>query len=110
MIAFRYKDSRNKECDGEIQILSDDDPMEMDVHANGWSFHVIAGTHQYGSRFLCIPNWSIGSELSRLSDEFWNEERLRKHTTLHPDNVRAIVKALTVADRWIADYHGEECC
>ena len=109
MITFRYKDSRERDCEGEICILSDDDPMEMEITANGWSFHVIAGTQQYGNRFLCIPNWSIGSELSRLNDEFWNEERLLGHTTLDPDNVKAVVRALSVADKWITEYHREEC-
>lgn len=109
MISFHYKDSKGNKCSGEIQLLSDDDPLEMEVIANGWSFHVIAGTQCYGSRFLCIPNWSIGSELARLNDEFWNEERLLDHTTLHPDNVRAIVKALSTADEWVNKYHAEEC-
>ena len=109
MISFHYKDIRGKICSGEIRILSDDDPLEIEVEANGWTFHVIAGTQSYGGRFLCIPNWSVGSELARLNDEFWNEERLLEHTILHPDNVRAVVRALATADEWIARYHTEEC-
>lgn len=109
MITFHYKDSKNKNCVGEICLLSDDDPLEMKIDANGWTFHTIVGTQCCGSRFLCIPNWSIGSELSRLNDEFWNEERLLAYTTLHPDNVKAVVRAIAVANEWINRYHAEEC-
>ena len=109
MIPFHYKDIRGKSCAGEIRLLSDGDPLEMEVEANGWTFHVIAGTQFYGSRFLCIPNWDIGSELAGLNDEFWNEERLLGHTTLQPDNVRAVVKALAVADEWVNRYQTDEC-
>lgn len=108
-MTFRYRDSNDRVCDGEIKILSDDDPIEMDVEANGWNFYVIAGTKHYGDRFICIPNWSIGSELARFDDEFWNEERLLNYTDLHLDNIRAVVKALAVAGRWISKNHKEEC-
>lgn len=94
MIPFHYENIKGKKCFGEIRLLSDDDPLELEVEANGWTFHVIAGTQSYGSRFLCIPNWNVGSELAKLNDELWNEERLFEHTTLHPDNVRAVVRAL----------------
>ena len=109
MITFHYIDTHGKNCTGEISILYDGDPLEIEVEANGWTFHVIAGTEFYGNRFLCIPNWDIGSGLARINDEFWNEERLLGHTTLHPDNVRAIVKALAVADEWIRKYEADGC-
>ena len=108
MITFTYRDSNNRECTGEICILADYDPIEMDIEANGWNFHTIVGTHRDGN-YICIPNWSIGSELARLTDVFWNEERLRNNTALHPDNAKAIARAIAEADKWIDRYHKEEC-
>lgn len=107
MIPFCYLDSQKKEQSGGIELLSDSEPIEMDVEANGWTFHVVVGEHQNG-RYICIPNWNIGTELSRLNDEFWNRERLCNYTELHPDNVEAVVRAIAVADEWIKKYH-EEC-
>ncbi|MBP3295971.1 MAG: hypothetical protein J6M27_05270 [Lachnospiraceae bacterium] len=107
MIAFHYKDSQEQRCYGEIEILSGREPLELEVNANGWMFHVITGKHDHGGRYLCIPNWNIGSELAKLNDEFWNEERLLGYTALHPDNVRAVVKALAVTDRWMKDKESE---
>lgn len=108
MIPFHYLDSHSNEQAGKIRILSDFDPIEMDVEANGWSFHVLVGEHQYG-RYICIPNWNIGSEYSNVDDEFWNSERLKQYTELHPDNVAAIVRAVAVAGEWIYKYHRDEC-
>ena len=46
-----------------------------DIEADGNWFHVIIGDHAYG-KYICIPNWNIGTELAGLSDHFWNSERL----------------------------------
>ena len=108
MITFTYNDSRNRECSGEICILTDYDPIEMDIEANGWTFHTIVGEHRDGN-YICIPNWNIGSELAGLRDMFWNEERLKKYTNLNQDNAKAIARAIAEADRWIEKYHKEEC-
>lgn len=108
MIPFHYTDSMNEKKTGEIRLLSDNDPMEMDIEANSLVFHVLVGEHRYG-RYICIPNWNIGTEYSRLCDEFWNGERLRNNTELHPDNITAVVRAVSTADEWIRRYHREEC-
>ena len=108
MIAFTYNDSNNRECFGEICVLTDYDPIEMDIEANGWTFHTIVGEHRAGN-YICIPNWNIGSELAGLRDVFWNEERLIKYTNLNQDNAKAIARAIAEADRWIEKYHKEEC-
>lgn len=52
--------------------------LEADVEGKGSAMHVIIGTYQYG-RYLCIPGWGIGSELSGLDDSFWNREQLERH-------------------------------
>ena len=107
MIPYHYLDSHNKEQSGKIRLLSDCDPLEMDVEANGWLFHVLIGEYQYG-RYICIPNWNIGSEYATFDDEFWNRERLN-NTGLHPDNVSAIVRAVAVAGKWLYKYQRDEC-
>ena len=98
MIAFTYNDSSNRECSGEICILTDYDPIEMDIEANGWTFHTIVGEHRDGN-YICIPNWNIGSELAGLRDVFWNEERLKKYTNLNQVNAMMPHKPLQTYDR-----------
>lgn len=49
---------------------------EYDIQTKGSRYHVIIGRHQYGS-YISIPDWNISSELSYLSDRFWNLERLQ---------------------------------
>lgn len=90
MTTFHYRDSRNEERTGSLRILSDNDPVEIEVQANGWTFHVLTGEHTYG-RYICIPNWDIGTEFAGPDEMYWNNERLRSHTGLHPDNVAAVV-------------------
>ena len=43
--------------------------------ARGSNFHLLVGHHAYGN-YIGIPKWDIGTELSALSDSFWNLERL----------------------------------
>ena len=108
MITFCYRDSKNKRCIGEIFILSNYDLMEMEIEANGWTFHVVVGRLDQGN-FICIPNWNIGGELAGPSDVHWNEERLLQTTILHPDNVKAVVSGIAEAARWIEKYHTDVC-
>lgn len=42
---------------------------------------MLVGKHAYG-KYLCIPNWGIGTEIASLSDCFWNRERLEQN---YPD-------------------------
>lgn len=51
-------------------------PYEVEVSARGSSFHLIVGCHSYGN-YICIPDWNVGTELSALSDLFWNLEHLK---------------------------------
>lgn len=61
---------------GEIMpIRLDSESYEVEVSARGSYFHLLVGHHAYGN-YICIPNWNIGTELSSLSDSFWNLERL----------------------------------
>lgn len=58
-----------------IPIRLEQEPIEVEVTARGSYFHLVVGHHAYGN-YICIPNWDIGTELSSLSDSFWNQERL----------------------------------
>jgi hypothetical protein len=78
---------------GLIDIIEQNPTIEAEIQANGWSFHVIIGTHMNGN-YICIPNWNIGSELGRLEDTFWNKERLEKYTSLGEENSKIIAAAL----------------
>ncbi|WP_128868020.1 hypothetical protein [Blautia wexlerae] len=50
--------------------------------------------HAYG-KYLCIPNWGIGTEISSLSDCFWNRERLEQdYPKLSKVDIISIVKTL----------------
>jgi len=59
------------------QILQHDGVIEMDVTGKGSAMHVIIGEYKYG-RYLCMPDWGIGSPLGELDDRFWNWEQLEK--------------------------------
>ena len=93
MITFTYEEPSGGKSNGTIQFVKKDNLIEAEIVANGWTFHVIVGRHKYGN-FICIPNWNIGSELAKLSDYFWNYERLRNYTTLETGNASVIASAL----------------
>ena len=104
MINFRYHNSVGEECYGEINLYTNCDPLEMDIYANNWRFHTIVGRQESGN-YICIPNWSIGSELVLLQDEFWNCERLCNYTSLEKDNAIAITRALSAIDKWLKSHN-----
>ena len=92
MILFKYQNGDRIKT-GQISIIHASFPIEADIHANGWNFHIIVGKHKDGN-YICIPNWSIGSELAGLDDTFWNSERLRNYTCLDETNSNIIASAL----------------
>ena len=107
MISFMYRLADGEERVGTVMQVLRENPLELDIEADGRMFHTIVGKHQNGN-YICIPNWDVGSELSSLGDEFWNSERLRNHTLLNEDNVAAIVRAISETDKWIKQQK-EEC-
>jgi hypothetical protein len=92
MLKFKYKNGKSIQA-GTIHIFSYSFPIEAEIEANGWSFYVIVGKHKNG-HYICIPNWSVGSELAALDDRFWNNERLVQHTKLGRLNSSIIATAL----------------
>ena len=86
---------------GEIRLLRSADPYEMEVAARGSRFHILFGKHQYGN-YICIPNWGIGTELSGLSDSFWNLGRLSNtYPELSLVDAVSIVDALAAIEEYI---------
>ena len=92
MIQFKYKNGSSVK-NGTIKIISSSFPIEADIEADGCNFHVIIGKHANGN-YICIPNWSIGSELAGFEDTFWNSERLSNYTSLGKLNSSIIATAL----------------
>ena len=66
---------------------------DITVEARGFSFHLIFGNKVNG-KFLCIPNWNVGCELSELRDRKWNTESLLKTESLAYGECTAIAWAL----------------
>ena len=57
-------DSNEKNWTGHIRPLNIN-RNEFEVTARGSTFHLLVGKHAYG-KYLCIPNWGIGTEISSL--------------------------------------------
>ena len=73
----------------------------FEVTARGSTFHLMVGKHTYG-RYLCIPNWGIGTEIASLSDCFWNRERLEQdYPELSKVDIISIVKALEALSSYV---------
>jgi hypothetical protein len=84
---------------GTLDIIKAGNPCEAELTARGTRFHLITGKHAYGN-YLCIPNWNVGTELAALTDNFWNEERLRTCSQLKKVDACTVVAALNI----LADY------
>lgn len=103
-MGFSYKcsdpDGNGDTWTGYIRLLSIC-KNEFEVTARGSPFHLMIGKHSYG-KYLCIPNWKIGTEISSLSDCFWNRERLEQdYPELSKVDIISIVKVLEALRRYI---------
>ena len=84
-----------------VRTLSGSMPYEFEVTARGSYFHLLVGRHAYGN-YLCIPNRGIGTELSLLSDCFWNTSRLKaEYPQLSMPDAISIVNALAAIGKRI---------
>ena len=96
-------DSNEKNWTGHIRPLNIN-RNEFEVTARGSTFHLLVGKHAYG-KYLCIPNWGIGTEISSLSDCFWNRERLEQdYPELSKVDIISIVKALEALSSYVTLY------
>ena len=99
MIQFKYL-MDEKSYIGKIDLFSAELPIEADIQANGYNYHIIVGNHING-KYICIPNWYVGSELAQLDDYFWNQERLSEYTSLGDINAQIVARALAEIDHFI---------
>lgn len=61
---------------GAIRVINlEQEPYEVDLSADGYSYHLIFGS-QINGHFLCVPNWNTGCELGPYEDRFWNIESI----------------------------------
>ena len=77
---------------GRLRIVKIGNPCEAEVSAQGSRFHVIIGSYAYGY-FVCIPDCNIGVELSYLTDDFWNREKLLRCTSLNETEICTLLGA-----------------
>ena len=74
---------------------------EFEVTARGSTFHLLIGKHTY-RKYLCIPNWGIGTEMASLSDCFWNRKRLEQdYPELSKVGIISIVKTLEALSAYV---------
>lgn len=86
--------SPTRKWEGEIiPIQLSEEPYEVEINARGSWFHVLIGHHRYG-RFICIPNWNVGTEMAPYEDVFWNRERLEQNTKLSKVDASSVACAL----------------
>jgi len=88
-------DAEPSQWTGSIKRISQNrNLIEMEIDSRGSYFHILVGKHRYGN-FICIPNWGIGTELSRLNDRFWNLERLANlYPQVHHVDLISVVDGL----------------
>ncbi len=88
--------------EAELNIVNTRNSTEVYISANGNTFHLLAGRHEHGN-YLCIPDWSIGSELASWDDRFWNAERLRNYCSLNRSESETIAQSLTYLRPYITE-------
>ena len=84
----KYK--RDRLWTGEVRNLKRTGSIiEAEIMGRGSTLYVIIGEYKYG-KYLCVPTRQVGSELSGLTDVFWNREQLERQM--------GTVDAITVAE------------
>ncbi len=64
---------------GEVKVRSYSMGMaELVINGRGSCINAVIGKYMSG-QYICIPDIDAGCPLSRLSDIFWNKERLSAH-------------------------------
>lgn len=74
MNRFECENEREKWI-GEIKYIKNYG-SHYEMYVEGRSGLLVIFGEQSSGNFLCIPNFNVGSELSHLTDRFWNTERL----------------------------------
>ena len=90
-------DACGRRWTGEVKVTgSNTDTAELIIYGRGSCMNAVVGKYRNG-QYICIPDLDTGCPLSRLTDTFWNRERLSGHM---PE-----VDAITVANALEAQWH-----
>lgn len=92
--------SPSRKWEGEVAvILLSDQFIEFEIRARGSFFHIVLGSYRNG-RYICIPNWNVGTEMASCKDVFWNREHLVQYTKLGKVDASSVACGLAA----LADY------
>ena len=70
---------RGQRWPGEVMVRRHSMCMaELLIYGRGSCINAVVGKYMSG-QYICIPDIDAGCPLSRLSDIFWNRERLSAH-------------------------------
>lgn len=87
---------------GEVMVKSHSLCMvELLIYGRGSCINAVIGKYTNG-QYICIPDIDTGCPLSRLSDIFWNSERLSVH--MNGTDAETVAHAL----RALSGYTGKE--
>ncbi len=90
------------EMAGEVMVKSHSMCMaELLVYGRESCINAVIGKYMSG-QYICIPDIDTGCPLSRLSDIFWNRERLSAH--MNETDAATVVHAL----RALSGYTGRD--
>lgn len=85
---------------GEVKVAGQSrDVAELIIYGRGSCMNAVVGRYRNG-QYICIPDLDTGCPLSRLTDTFWNRERLSSHV--------AEADAITIANalKAVSEYLG----
>lgn len=72
-------DAGERRWRGELKVCGHGMYMaELIIYGRGSCMNVLIGKYRSG-QYICIPDIDVGCPLSRLSDVFWNKQRLSAH-------------------------------
>lgn len=78
-ILFLCTGPGERKWNGEIKITRRSINMvEFIIYGRSSCLNGIVGKYMSG-QYICIPDIDVGCPLSRMSDTFWNKERLSAH-------------------------------
>src|SRR5699024_884949 len=84
-----------RQWEGSLEVLNSGHPCEAELCARRSRVHLVVSKHADGI-YLCNPNWDVGTDLSSLSDLFWNGERLRHYSRMKEADACTILSVLKV--------------
>lgn len=72
-------DREERGWSGEIKITRNSlHEVEFIIYGRSSCMNGVVGKYMSG-QYICIPDIDVGCPLSRMSDTFWNKERLSAH-------------------------------